>query len=187
VCSLIALLAESYLRLGQAYQKEGKVGRAVRAAEIACLLVGGLPLAEPPQQDSGKTTNALARDSKNTSKGKAGAASQKSQKGCRSCGASGEGEARPGPRCAGGSPPACQGWGELLGQTWMLAGESFVELSRLASEGASAAPDGLGEDQVTWHLVIRPTRTGPGRGQATLAPGDQARRGWSWREDKCTW
>ncbi|CAI5471654.1 unnamed protein product [Closterium sp. Yama58-4] len=43
ICKLIALLGEAYLGLAEAYKGDGQVGRALRAAELACVVVGGWP------------------------------------------------------------------------------------------------------------------------------------------------
>ncbi|GJP39932.1 hypothetical protein CLOM_g24250 [Closterium sp. NIES-68] len=43
ICKLIALLGEAYLGLAESYKGEGQVGRALRAAELACVVVGGWP------------------------------------------------------------------------------------------------------------------------------------------------
>lgn len=46
VCALVVVLAESYLRLARALAAEGDEARALRSAEIVCLLLGGVPLPE---------------------------------------------------------------------------------------------------------------------------------------------
>lgn len=60
---LLLLLGESYLTLGQAYKEDGQFSRALKAAELACLVRGSTPRPEKTINTSGVSDGAKCNPS----------------------------------------------------------------------------------------------------------------------------
>ncbi|GBG86068.1 hypothetical protein CBR_g40969 [Chara braunii] len=151
VLQLIRLLGESYLALAQAYQSDGQLGRALRAAELAGLVCGPLqemdkhPLClqawirgkkgagKPYYQGMRLPCKRFEKKEMDGAANSALALSLSSSF-CKGKGVVSGKEGRGGSR--GGSDEALSFWkGQFWGSLWAFVGDIYVEVQQTMSEG----------------------------------------------------